>query len=149
MARVIDLKTSIPGPRSQALGARRAKAVPKGVPMTTPIAIVQADNAVVTDAATFFALVRTHTLQGTFSDPYYGGNVNFVGWDMVGYPGVRVAVTADGTWVTGSEDGRVRRWRDGALVAEAVARDFVTSVAVGQGGKIACACYDGAIWLEP
>lgn len=50
MARVIDLKTSIPGPRSQALGARRAKAVPKGVPATTPIAIVQADNAVVTDA---------------------------------------------------------------------------------------------------
>jgi 4-aminobutyrate aminotransferase/(S)-3-amino-2-methylpropionate transaminase len=50
MARVIDLKTSIPGPKSQALGARRAKAVPKGVPATTPIAIVQADNAVVTDA---------------------------------------------------------------------------------------------------
>lgn len=45
------------------------------------------------DAATFFTLVRTHTLQGTFSDPYYGGNANFVGWDMVGYPGVRVAVT--------------------------------------------------------
>jgi len=50
MARIIDLKTSIPGPKSQALGARRAKAVPKGVPATTPIAIVQADNAVVTDA---------------------------------------------------------------------------------------------------
>jgi 4-aminobutyrate aminotransferase / (S)-3-amino-2-methylpropionate transaminase / 5-aminovalerate transaminase len=50
MARTIDLKTSIPGPKSQALGARRAKAVPKGVPATTPIAIVQADNAVVTDA---------------------------------------------------------------------------------------------------
>ncbi len=50
MARAIDLKTSIPGPKSLALGARRAKAVPKGVPATTPIAIIQADNAVVTDA---------------------------------------------------------------------------------------------------
>jgi gluconate 2-dehydrogenase gamma chain len=45
------------------------------------------------DAATFFALVRTHTIQGTFCDPYYGGNRNFVGWDLVGYPGIRTAVS--------------------------------------------------------
>ncbi len=45
--------------------------------------------------AAFFALVRTHTLQGTFGDPYYGGNANFVGWDLIGYPGVRTTVTAD------------------------------------------------------
>jgi gluconate 2-dehydrogenase gamma chain len=43
----------------------------------------------------FFAMVRTHTLQGTFGDPYYGGNANFVGWDMLGYPGVRTNVSAD------------------------------------------------------
>jgi gluconate 2-dehydrogenase gamma chain len=42
----------------------------------------------------FFALVRTHTIQGTFSDPAYGGNVNFVGWDLLGYPGIRLNVTA-------------------------------------------------------
>ncbi|MGZ3280950.1 MAG: gluconate 2-dehydrogenase subunit 3 family protein [Caulobacteraceae bacterium] len=41
----------------------------------------------------FFGLVRGHTLQGTFGDPYYGGNAGFVGWDMIGYPGVRLAVT--------------------------------------------------------
>jgi gluconate 2-dehydrogenase gamma chain len=41
----------------------------------------------------FFALVRTHTLQGTFCDPAYGGNANFVGWDLIGYPGVRLNVT--------------------------------------------------------
>ena len=35
-----------------------------------------------------------HTLQGTFGDPYYGGNANFVGWDLIGYPGVRTMVTA-------------------------------------------------------
>jgi gluconate 2-dehydrogenase gamma chain len=44
-------------------------------------------------SATFFNLVRTHTLQGTFGDPYYGGNANFVGWDLIGYPGIRLNVT--------------------------------------------------------
>jgi len=47
----------------------------------------------VPDASTFFNLVRAHTIQGTFCDPYYGGNVDFVGWDLIGYPGVRLAVT--------------------------------------------------------
>lgn len=47
------------------------------------------------DAAAFFAVVRAHTLQGTFCDPYYGGNAGFVGWDLVGYPGVRTLVTPD------------------------------------------------------
>jgi gluconate 2-dehydrogenase gamma chain len=43
----------------------------------------------------FFAMVRTHTLQGTFGDPFYGGNANFVGWDLIGYPGVRMNVSAE------------------------------------------------------
>ena len=42
----------------------------------------------------FFALVRAHTIQGTFCDPAYGGNANFVGWDLLGYPGIRLNVTA-------------------------------------------------------
>ncbi len=37
----------------------------------------------------FFNMVRTHTIDGTFSDPYYGGNRDFIGWDLLGYPGVR------------------------------------------------------------
>ena len=45
------------------------------------------------DASTFFNLVRAHAIQGTFCDPYYGGNANFVGWDLIGYPGIRLAVT--------------------------------------------------------
>lgn len=45
--------------------------------------------------AAFFNLVRTHTLQGTFGDPSYGGNANFAGWDLIGYPGVRTLVTTD------------------------------------------------------
>jgi gluconate 2-dehydrogenase gamma chain len=47
------------------------------------------------DAVAFFALVRAHTLQGTFGDPYYGGNAGFVGWDLIGYPGVRTFVSSD------------------------------------------------------
>ena len=43
-------------------------------------------------SAIFFNLLLTHTIQGTFGDPYYGGNANFVGWDLIGYPGVRLAV---------------------------------------------------------
>jgi gluconate 2-dehydrogenase gamma chain len=47
------------------------------------------------NAAAFFNLVRQHTIEGTFCDPSYGGNANFVGWDLIGYPGIRTAVTAD------------------------------------------------------
>jgi gluconate 2-dehydrogenase gamma chain len=46
-------------------------------------------------AAAFFELVLGHTLEGTFGDPYYGGNRDFVGWEMLDYPGLRLAVTAD------------------------------------------------------
>jgi gluconate 2-dehydrogenase gamma chain len=45
-------------------------------------------------SAAFFALVLNHTHQGTFGDPYYGGNANFIGWDLIGYPGIRTMVTA-------------------------------------------------------
>jgi gluconate 2-dehydrogenase gamma chain len=47
------------------------------------------------DSAAFFELLRNHTIQGMFCDPYYGGNANFAGWDLLGYPGVRTMVTAD------------------------------------------------------
>jgi gluconate 2-dehydrogenase gamma chain len=47
------------------------------------------------DAPGFFALVRNHTIQGMCCDPYYGGNGDFIGWDLVGYPGLRMSVTED------------------------------------------------------
>ena len=46
-------------------------------------------------SSAFFSMVRAHTIQGTFCDPYYGGNANFIGWDLLGYPGVRLAVGSD------------------------------------------------------
>jgi gluconate 2-dehydrogenase gamma chain len=46
-------------------------------------------------SALFFELVLGHTLEGTFGDPHYGGNQDFIGWELIGYPGLRLAVTAD------------------------------------------------------
>ena len=46
-------------------------------------------------AAAFFELVLGHTLEGTFGDPHYGGNQDFIGWELLGYPGLRLAVTAE------------------------------------------------------
>ena len=43
----------------------------------------------------FFNRVRRLTLEGMFSDPYYGGNHNFAGWDLIRYPGPRPAVAAE------------------------------------------------------
>ncbi len=45
--------------------------------------------------AGFFNMVRNHTMQGMFSDPYYGGNAHFVGWDLIGYPGIRMVVSVE------------------------------------------------------
>lgn len=45
-------------------------------------------------SAGFFNMVKGHTWQGMFGDPYYGGNANFVGWDLIRYPGVRTMVSA-------------------------------------------------------
>jgi gluconate 2-dehydrogenase gamma chain len=47
------------------------------------------------NSRTFFSRVRRLTLEGTFSDPYYGGNKGFAGWDLIGYPGPRLAVGPD------------------------------------------------------
>ena len=46
-------------------------------------------------AKQFFARVRRLTLEGMFSDPYYGGNKNFAGWDLIRYPGPRLAVAPE------------------------------------------------------
>jgi gluconate 2-dehydrogenase gamma chain len=35
----------------------------------------------------FFQMLRTHTIEGMFSDPMHGGNVGLIGWQLIGYPG--------------------------------------------------------------
>ena len=37
--------------------------------------------------ATFFEAVRAHTIIGFLADPKYGGNHEWTGWKVVGYPG--------------------------------------------------------------
>lgn len=48
-----------------------------------------------------FTRIRRLTLEGMFSDPHYGGNANFAGWDTIRYPGPRLAVGAAEQSMTG------------------------------------------------
>ena len=58
--------------------------------------VTQLQNSQIPDAPTgFFNTIRTHTIQGTFSDPFYGGNYNGIGWEIIKYPGVRTTVPAE------------------------------------------------------
>jgi gluconate 2-dehydrogenase gamma chain len=41
----------------------------------------------------FFSLLRTHTIEGMFCDPMHGGNVDMIGWQLVGFPGPRMGYT--------------------------------------------------------
>ena len=75
------------------------------------------------NAATFFNLVRGHTLQGTFSDPYYGGNAGYVGWDMLGYPGLRMGVSV----------GEQKLAKPAAVRASAYADDMYTMKGLNYG----------------
>jgi len=57
---------------------------------------MEASNAAgFANARAFFNRVRRLTLEGMFSDPYYGGNKNFAGWDLIRYPGPRLAVAPE------------------------------------------------------
>jgi gluconate 2-dehydrogenase gamma chain len=38
-------------------------------------------------AQPFFVTLRTHTMEGMFADPVYGGNRDFSGWRLVGFRG--------------------------------------------------------------
>jgi gluconate 2-dehydrogenase gamma chain len=70
-----------------------------------PFADLSADkrDAVLTDIdgekannlRAFFTRARRLTLEGMFGDPHYGGNRNFAGWDLIKYPGPRLATTAE------------------------------------------------------
>src|SRR5215470_4950570 len=44
-------------------------------------------------AQAFFNTLRTHTMEGMFADPVYGGNKDFAGWKLVGFPGTQLYYT--------------------------------------------------------
>jgi gluconate 2-dehydrogenase gamma chain len=45
-------------------------------------------------AQAFFNMLRTHTMEGMFADPIYGGNKDFAGWRLVGFPGAQAIFTS-------------------------------------------------------
>src|SRR5580692_1098432 len=47
------------------------------------------------NARAFFNRARRLTMEGMFGDPFYGGNKNFAGWDLIRYPGPRLATSQD------------------------------------------------------
>lgn len=53
-----------------------------GVPM-----VAGGDGPKVETLVDFLNILRTHTMEGMFSDPVYGGNRDFIGWKAVGYGG--------------------------------------------------------------
>ena len=44
-------------------------------------------------AQNFFNTLRIHTMEGMFADPMYGGNRDFSGWRLVGFPGAQAVFT--------------------------------------------------------
>jgi gluconate 2-dehydrogenase gamma chain len=44
-------------------------------------------------APAFFTTLRTHTIEGMFADPIYGGNRDFAGWRLIGFPGAQFGFT--------------------------------------------------------
>ena len=47
------------------------------------------------NAQAVFNRLHRLVLEGMFSDPYYGGNANYAGWDLIGYPGAVLGSTQE------------------------------------------------------
>lgn len=43
------------------------------------------------ESTLFFSLLRQHTIEGMFCDPIHGGNVDMLGWQLLGFPGPRMS----------------------------------------------------------
>ena len=43
----------------------------------------------------FFTLLRKNTIEGMFSDPLHGGNIDMVGWQLIGFPGPQMSWAAE------------------------------------------------------
>jgi gluconate 2-dehydrogenase gamma chain len=43
------------------------------------------------ESSLFFSLLRQHTIDGMFCDPVHGGNVDMLGWQLLGFPGARMS----------------------------------------------------------
>ena len=94
---LVAYRTGLAGVESYARSAKGASFTQLSAPDQDAVLTDMEGNAAkgFPAAALFFNLVLSHTLQGTFCDPFYGGNANFVGWDLLGYPGIRLTASAN------------------------------------------------------
>lgn len=60
----------------------------------------------------FFGLARRHTLEGYLSDPMYGGNRDFIGWEALGYNGVQLYYGVEAQRLNGSDEREQRSIAD-------------------------------------
>lgn len=64
-----------------------------GHPKPTPVDVNQSEavksflQGVSDDGMTFFDALCLHTRQGFYADPVYGGNQDYCGWEVIGFPG--------------------------------------------------------------
>jgi len=47
------------------------------------------------ESTEFFALLRQNTIEGMFCDPMHGGNVDMLGWQLIGFPGPQMTYVDD------------------------------------------------------
>lgn len=47
------------------------------------------------ESTLFFSLLRRNTIEGMFCDPVHGGNVDMLGWQLIGFPGPRMSNSDD------------------------------------------------------
>ena len=96
-------------------------------------------------AQAFFNTLRTHTMEGMFADPVYGGNKDFAGWRLVGFPGAQPHFTTADMQskqaftrapMVGLQAPRARRGRAEAMATE---KTDVVIVGVGAAGGILAA----------
>jgi gluconate 2-dehydrogenase gamma chain len=56
-------------------------------------------------------MLQDDTVEGMFADPVYGGNRNYVGWALIGYPGAQRAYTPS-ELKTGPQHRRIQGLRE-------------------------------------
>jgi gluconate 2-dehydrogenase gamma chain len=76
------------------------------------------------EAKGFFKMVLEDTYEGMFADPEYGGNRDYAGWKLVGYPGAQRAYTAH-ELQNGPQYKRVQGLRDMPPMNPGVPQDHV------------------------
>ena len=72
---------------------RRALKDLKGFDQLTPAE--QDSKLAQIESTRFFDLLRRNTIEGMFCDPIHGGNVDMVGWQLIGFPGPRMSNVND------------------------------------------------------